>query len=68
MTEKEHFLCHAADITCIPGVRNLIERKEAEGLVLRVIDDGHWNLLGNKLVGDYLVNYFKNNESTKELL
>jgi len=32
---------------------------EKENLCLRVVNDGHWNKMGNKIVGEGLVAYFK---------
>ena len=31
------------------------------GINTQVIDDGHWNYLGNKYAGEYLADYFKEN-------
>ena len=67
MTEKERRFCQIEDMTCIPGIFEHLERKEAQGNVVRVVDDGHWNLAGNRFVGEYLVNYFKNNPRITQL-
>jgi len=59
MTDKETLLCTKAGITCIRGVSEYLESKEAEGITVGVVNDGHWNLAGNRLVGEFLINYFK---------
>ena len=46
------------DITYIPGIPNLVFEKEEKGAQLRATKDVHWNLAGNKAVGEFLVDYF----------
>jgi len=42
----------------IPVVAELVNANK-EGICLRVVNDGHWNKMGNRLVGEGLVAYFK---------
>ncbi|PIN79388.1 hypothetical protein COV16_04515 [Candidatus Woesearchaeota archaeon CG10_big_fil_rev_8_21_14_0_10_34_8] len=56
-TEYEETICQSVNITCVYGVAEEVEIKEEEGLTLRVAD-GHWNVDGNKVAGEFLVNYF----------
>jgi hypothetical protein len=60
MTEKESALCTKAGITCIRGVGEYVESKEEEGITVGIVNDGHWNLAGNRFVGEFLIKYFKN--------
>lgn len=60
MTDKENLLCTKAGITCIRGVSEYLESKEAEGITVGIVNDGHWNLAGNRFVGEFLIKYFKN--------
>ncbi|HBP90307.1 MAG TPA: hypothetical protein DD706_21760, partial [Nitrospiraceae bacterium] len=59
ITDKESLLCREAGITCIRGVSEYLESKEAEGITIGIVDDGHWNLAGNRFVGEFLIKYFK---------
>jgi len=60
MTPDEERLCSEAGITCIPGVSEHIARREAEGVQVR-LDPWHWNTVGSRIVGEFLVDYFEEN-------
>ncbi len=57
---SDPLLSSVENITCIEGVANAVSQKEKKGFIVRVLDR-HWNELGNKIAGEYLVDYFKNN-------
>ncbi len=52
-------LCRIDNITCIPGAAKELISKEATGVCVKIPNNGHWNKLGNQLVGKTLVEYFK---------
>jgi hypothetical protein len=66
--DTEALLCAETGITCIPGVCEHLEQQKAQGVTVRVVNDGHWNRLGNKFVGEYLVQYLQHNPVTQALL
>jgi hypothetical protein len=66
--DHEKALCVETRIMCIPGVWEHLERQEAQGVTLGVVDDGHWNKAGNKYVGEYLVQYLRHNAVAQEVL
>lgn len=51
-------LCKANNFIYIPGITECIISNE-NNYCVQVVNDGHWNKLGNKLVGEKLVEYFK---------
>jgi hypothetical protein len=55
-------ICLANNLKCISGISKELELKEKEGLHIKV-EDQHWNKLGNQIVGQKIVEYFKNIES-----
>ena len=54
----EERMCASANITYIPAVYDLLLKEKRSGRNPFVIDDGHWNQHGNKVVGEFLVDYF----------
>lgn len=66
--DREESLCVETSITCIPGVWDHLEHQEAQGIMLGVVDDGHWNKAGNRYVGEYLVQYLRHNPVAQEVL
>jgi hypothetical protein len=64
----EAALCAEASLTCIPGVWEHLERQKATGIAVEVVNDGHWNSIGNRVTGEYLVEYFRQSPLTKGLL
>ena len=56
---KEMELCAGTGIRCIPGVDAHVQSAAAEGLAVTVVDDGHWNTVGNRLAGEFLAEYFR---------
>jgi len=66
--DREKSLCVDADMTCIPGLADYLERQKGHGVALEVIDDGHWNKAGNGYVGEYLVQYLRHNPVAQEVL
>lgn len=52
-------ICSANKIICIPGITKELVSKEKEGSPVYIANDGHWNKLGNGLVGKKLVEYFE---------
>jgi hypothetical protein len=61
-------LCAETGITCIPGVWEHLEQWKAQGITVGVVNDGHWNRLGNRYAGEYLVQYLQHNPITQKLL
>ncbi|MBN2422688.1 hypothetical protein JXB41_05645 [Candidatus Woesearchaeota archaeon] len=59
MSENELKLCSKTNITCIEGVGELVEDKIKRGEELIAHNEGHWNYRGNKVVGEFLAEYFK---------
>jgi hypothetical protein len=55
----EEVLCAGAGLACIPGVWEHLEAQKAQGLSVEVVDGGHWNSTGNRMVGEYLLQYFR---------
>lgn len=51
-------LCKKNNFIYIPGITECIISNE-NNYCIRVVNDGHWNKLGNKLVGEKLAEYFK---------
>lgn len=52
-------LCKANGIHYISGVKGALSAKVKEGFPVYLVNDNHWNRLGNKVVGEKLVEYFK---------
>ncbi len=52
-------ICRANNITCFSGIEKELVSKEKEGVYVRIVNDGHWNKLGNELVGNKLIEYFE---------
>ena len=57
LTENEEKLCQRHNLVCIPGVSEYVLAKKAEGLSVTIVNDGHWNKLGNQLAGQYLSDF-----------
>ena len=51
-------LCKKNNFIYIPGIAEYIIPRE-KNYCLRIVNDGHWNKLGNKFIGERLVEYFK---------
>jgi hypothetical protein len=66
--DREQSLCVEAGMTCIPGVAEHLERQKADGVTIGVVDDGHWNKVGNRYVGEYLVQFLRHNPVAQEVL
>ena len=47
------------NITCIHGVSEYVDQKKKEGIQVKTISHGHWNVAGNKFAAEILVDYFK---------
>ncbi len=60
ISEYEIELCKASNITCMPGIAEHIEELEDSGVSLKSLD-GHWNVEGNRIAGELLVDYFVKN-------
>jgi len=55
----EEEIADKANLTYIPGVSDFVYRHHNLGVNTQILNDGHWNLVGNRLAGEYLVKYFK---------
>lgn len=58
---KNHFVEKLAKLNnfiYIPVIPEFVNA-EKENICLRVVNDGHWNRMGNRIVGEGLVAYFK---------
>lgn len=58
---EEKTLCQIANMNCIEGIREGAEKQGTDEEPVHPVGDGHWNLKGNKIVGEMLVDYFKKN-------
>jgi hypothetical protein len=67
-TATEATMCTEAGLVCIPGVWEHVERQKAAGLMVEVVNDGHWNSLGNRIVGEYLVQYLQHAPLAQDIL
>jgi len=63
MGNEELKLCNIANINCIKDVWENVMKQDVASDPVRVVSDGHWNLKGNKLAGQELINYFTNNHA-----
>lgn len=59
ITWKEEYVCKKAGFTLIPDFKKHILSKKGEGIKLHIPKNVHWNLEGNRIVGEYFVNYFR---------
>jgi hypothetical protein len=59
--EKEQKLCDMNKFICIANVSENVHSKEQQGYEVTVVNNRHWNKLGNELAGKELVAYFKKN-------
>lgn len=58
----EEYICNQSNITFIPGISDHVFLYENSGFNTQVVNDGHWNVLGNRLAGQFLVKYFKKDD------
>ncbi|MDD5672140.1 MAG: SGNH/GDSL hydrolase family protein, partial [Candidatus Omnitrophica bacterium] len=58
-SEQEQKLCDENKLICIKNVVGPIYLKSQQGYEIKVVNNGHWNRLGNELVGQELVNKIK---------
>jgi len=58
VSEYEYKMCLETGIICISGIAEYVNEKQ-EGHEVTIPNDGHWNKLGNQLVGERLVRIFK---------
>ena len=63
ISENEMKICEYISATCVSGLYEFIRREKKGGKKLQIVGDGHWNFAGNKEVGQWLVQYFKREES-----
>lgn len=68
LTEVEEKICSATGIICLRGIGEYVAEKTREGLTVKVPNDGHWNKLGNQVVGERLVRYFRELDIVKDQL
>lgn len=52
-------ICRENQFECISGIDHVLAVHENAGMCLRVPNDGHWNVLGNRIVGEQMVAYFQ---------
>ncbi|MFA6599569.1 MAG: SGNH/GDSL hydrolase family protein [Candidatus Omnitrophota bacterium] len=60
LSGKEQRLCDTNQFICIENIAETVTSAEKEGLKVKVVNDGHWNRLGNELAGKKIADYFKN--------
>ncbi len=58
LSEAEQRIARSVNMTYIGGVPDFLELEEARGYSTQVVNDRHWNAHGNKLVGEFLIDYF----------
>jgi len=63
--EEEKKLCQISGMVCIENIQEKLEALNGKEGVVHPVGNGHWNLRGNKIVGDLLVDYFKKNNILK---
>jgi len=59
LTQHEERLCGLTNITFIGRVDDILKLREAEGVQVQITGDRHWNREGNRVVGEFLVSYFR---------
>ncbi|MBI3026851.1 SGNH/GDSL hydrolase family protein [Candidatus Woesearchaeota archaeon] len=67
LKKYEEYISFHNNITYIPGLTKHMENKIKEGVNPYVINDRHWNFAGNRIVGEYLVSYFKGHKISEKL-
>ena len=55
---RGRYSCEGAGFIYIPGISGYLASKEKEGYCVTVPHDKHWNVLGNKFIGERLAEYF----------
>ena len=59
ISPTERLLCEKADLQCVEGLDEYTQKLEDAGEMLRIAGDLHWNRAGNRVLGQWLVNYFR---------
>jgi len=59
LSERENAICSATGIICLPGISEYVAAHEGNGVVTRITNDGHWNMMGNQLAGEKLASSFR---------
>jgi len=59
LSERESAICSATGIICLPGISEYVAAHDGDGVVTRIPNDGHWNLMGNQLAGEKLARSFR---------
>lgn len=59
--EKEKNLCKISNMICIEGVSEDVEKQNTKDNPVHPVGDFHWNLRGNILAGQVLLDYFQKN-------
>ena len=57
--DRERTLCTTVGLHCIEGVTEAVNAVGATGAEVRRVNDGHWNLRGNKVAGEFLAGYLQ---------
>jgi hypothetical protein len=64
----EEYVAKAAKLEYIPGVSQEPMSYQLRGINTQIINDGHWNLLGHNIAGEYIANYLKKSFSDKGIV
>lgn len=59
LTDQEKLLCDSNAIACIDHVAESVDSKEAEGHDVKIVNNGHWNKLGNEIAGKKLAEFLR---------
>lgn len=55
---RGEYLCKGTGFIYIPGIIEYLISKEKEGYYVTAAHDKHWNVLGNRFIGEKLTGYF----------
>jgi len=61
-TGKEEQLCQTVGLDCIKGISEAVNNVATKDEPIHTVNDGHWNLKGNRIAGEALVKYFQAND------
>ena len=65
LEKAEKYITSQSNITYISGVSQYIQDMKDDGYRPFVVNDGHWNFEGNRLVGEFLADYFRKEQILK---
>lgn len=59
--KKIYSICKKQGIYCINGTGDKLTKARRKKMEIINLDDGHYNIVGNRILGEFLVDYFKKN-------